>query len=1071
MLVASRFARSLCVLAVVGVSYFAYSLVAVPLLEPRARMHRGRSDAPSAPAPAAPDAALSRLFPPGFLDWELQQPKMLRTDQGMLLFREYRPTDDGQIELQPLTIVFCGDKQEGDKNARPLALRAPQGAVLQFDGPLNVLSGSLGRLVGGRIPGEVVIRSPESKPGQEDALEIHSRNLQLERSRIWTPHDVRFRFGRSFGSGRDLTIRLADNPASSTPRGSLRKLELTHVDKVHLELPADGLFAKSPGSADNPARDTSPQRPGLAETPVEVTCAGPLQFDFVDHRLTFEDQVELARIHANGLRDLLQCKLLTIRFGAKEEPGASPPAGSVGAGAPRDPASPDVLRTLTVSEIEASGTPVVLTVPSVGAKARGERLLYDVRQRRVRVEDRRGASLEHTGRHVDAVALEYEMPEDMRRLGKLWAQGPGRFRAEGQGRPEVAPQSSAGLRNNPAASVSGQPMDLSWQHELRLRPHEGLHVASVTGGGEVRSPSLGQLSATEMHVWLREEMRGRQAEILPVRLLATGTPATEKQPEQLVHIDTPQLVGDTQRLEVWIRHEAPDGKSPAEKSPVAPVALPGTATVVAPQPRPNLPLPVFRQPAENAAGGPPVTAPGPPQDRFAARGDLVRAELVSDGVRPRLEKAAVLGRVRVRQIASEMPDKPPIELDGNEVQIANNAANLATLHLLGEPARVVMEGLTVVSTNIHLRQDENRLWIDGPGEMQLPDNVSPKRERGPPQAALPRDARITWQKRFDFDGLRARLEDGVVARGSHLLDNGSVQDATIRAAWLDVLLVSRVRFASALAKESGPRARPAASRADWSSLTFDGGVTIENRGRSATGAPESFDRLQVRNLTLEQATGAIRAAGPGWADSVRFGQQFSSALSPGVGPTGTPPPNRLVNLHIDFVAGIEGNFQRRHLDFVEQVRTYYGPVAGWDQRLDPERPASPSHDIVTLTSDRLSVAETGGGEPVVGPYGSPLGSALEMQATGNAVLVGRGFTARGARISYARAKELYVLEGNGRGDAQLWLQGNTNPDAVAQTIRFFAQERRFDADGIRFLNVNPLGPGLRSALPTQTVPR
>ena len=48
--------------------------------------------------------------------------------------------------------------------------------------------------------------------------------------------------------------------------------------------------------------------------------------------------------------------------------------------------------------------------------------------------------------------------------------------------------------------------------------------------------------------------------------------------------------------------------------------------------------------------------------------------------------------------------------------------------------------------------------------------------------------------------------------------------------------------------------------------------------------------------------------------------------------------------------------------------------------------------------------------------------AVELEALGNAVVENITFTARGNRITYAEAKDLLILEGNGRSDAELLQQ-------------------------------------------------
>ena len=79
-------------------------------------------------------------------------------------------------------------------------LDAPGGAELQFNRDLDVTQGKFGELQGGKLPGDIRIFRPESKPGANDGVELTTRNVQLDMQRIWTPHEVNFRYGGSYGS-------------------------------------------------------------------------------------------------------------------------------------------------------------------------------------------------------------------------------------------------------------------------------------------------------------------------------------------------------------------------------------------------------------------------------------------------------------------------------------------------------------------------------------------------------------------------------------------------------------------------------------------------------------------------------------------------------------------------------------------------------------------------------------------------------------------------------------------------------------------------------------------------------
>ena len=70
--------------------------------------------------------------------------------------------------------------------------------------------------------------------------------------------------------------------------------------------------------------------------------------------------------------------------------------------------------------------------------------------------------------------------------------------------------------------------------------------------------------------------------------------------------------------------------------------------------------------------------------------------------------------------------------------------------------------------------------------------------------------------------------------------------------------------------------------------------------------------------------------------------------------------------------------------------------------------------------------------------------------------------ARGQRVSYVRNKDLLVLEGDSRGQAEIWkkpLRSNTLPDAIAGKILYRPHDNHIEVDRAqRFEWVNPNAP-------------
>ena len=116
--------------------------------------------------------------------------------------------------------------------------------------------------------------------------------------------------------------------------------------------------------------------------------------------------------------------------------------------------------------------------------ANGELLQYDFPTRRIILQGSSNAVLAFRRHVAESPRLEYELPDDPKRLGKLWATGPGVYRG-----------------------VLGQhedPLQARWQGTLELQPQGDLHVLSVVEGADFRSENFGTFSADKLFVWLQE---------------------------------------------------------------------------------------------------------------------------------------------------------------------------------------------------------------------------------------------------------------------------------------------------------------------------------------------------------------------------------------------------------------------------------------------------------------------------------------------------------------------------------------------------------------------------------------
>jgi lipopolysaccharide export system protein LptA len=1003
------------------VAFWAYALFAVPRLEPRLQLRASLGGTSPADATAglmqSHRKRMEHLFPPG--SWQLSEPKVLQTEHGTLLFKDYQPLDDGRMELKPLSIVVHTGAAGGDPaNSRTVILDAPDGAILQFDSATDPARADFGRLLGGLLSGEIRIHSPATSPTANDALLVTTRNVQLDERRIWTPHAVNFRYGPSFGSGRDLVITLLPAQNNSASRAApavagVKSLELVHVDKFHLETLAAGLM---PGKPRPPSPQPTSSSPPPA--PVEVTCLGPFLFDFVEQVASFEDEVDVLRLNPDGPSDQLNCQLLSIYFLNKKHDETTP--SDVSLSRPE----PDKLK-LAIDRMIAVGHPVVLRAPSMGATARGERLEYHFQAQRIVLEDQDHVVLVDERFDIEARQLEYQLAPGGG-IGLLWAAGPGKLRVR---KTEVASLKLGGppRMRAPIVPISARPdptapsmLEARWTKELRLRPFKDQHVVSLLENASVEATGMGGFTADEIHLWLNETPRAAgprstarpdkspRMEIEPDRMLALGH----------VGIGAQQLEGATGRLEVWFRKVAP----------AATTTTPATAATPAA--------------ANNPPAAPPTSAAPGLGQKFYLLGELIRISILRRGEETALDQVAVEGSVRLQDAPFQGALAPSMEIVGDALELTGGMAEDAVVTVFGKPAQVRAPGMAVRGSNIHLHRGHNRLWMEGPGSMQLPLTSD---LQGQP-LDKPTNISVAWQQGLEFNGSVANFGGNVEVTTDH---------QWARADALAVTLAQKLDFANVQ-----PGAKP-----EVHEIAFDGRFALESRSLDKHGQLASIDKMQSQTMKVNQQSGRLEAAGPGWVSSVRLGSAAASPLLGGaaVGAAGGARPHaaprepapsepQFAYLLVEFQLQIVGNLYQRQVDFQRHVRTVYGPVADWNGTLDVDRPERLPEGGVVMNCQQLTLRQ------MPGSYADT--TTLEMEATGDTVVEGRGFTARAARIGYTDEKQLLILEGDGRRDAELTRQtrvGGQQSHIAARKIMYWRFDNRVELDDARLLDLNQFG--------------
>ncbi len=536
-----------------------------------------QQDQPQAARGTKPSESMLRWFGDQPDAWELRTPKVLRTDQGILLFQKYKVLRGGRVKIWPCSLVLLPREQVADPELRErqaIILQAPEGAILQFDRGFDLRRGQVGELGGGTLLGKITIRSQGRSPGPEDDLWLSTYDVKLSRDSVYTPHPVQFRWGANYGSGRELFVQLVQNRRRG--RGTqllVESLELKNDVSLHLVLqekkapqaestpPTKRTAAGTPPgrNVSQPAKPPAAGTPSLSlvargPQPLDINCTGPMRIDFLRHEATFQREVEVTRRWKDSAPDRLTADRLRLKFAvvprapaAAGKTGKAKPQGKKNAAGGRArrgrnrPANP-LRGRWKIELLEATGHPALLQAPRSGLLARGHRLAYHVPTGRVELEDLRQGLLQQGRNRLRARKLVYEPGT---------GNTPGRFQATGRGdirwllQKKNAPR---GTKNaGPGPNRNPQVLEAAWAAQMQGIPGpDGTYQVVLVRDAMLRAWGQGQLRAQQIRIGLIQR---------PVPAKQPGQQRLSYRPRRLeaqgaVRVASPQLNVETEKLTV-----------------------------------------------------------------------------------------------------------------------------------------------------------------------------------------------------------------------------------------------------------------------------------------------------------------------------------------------------------------------------------------------------------------------------------------------------------------------------------------------------------------------------------------
>ena len=544
--------------------YWLYWLLVVPLVESPSGEHHTQGISAQEVAQAEERfqqyrSRLLPLFPEG--TWHLSKTKIIETEDVIVLLANYERPDELHLRIWPCAGVISAVTEEDGQTIRSaIIIEAPNGAILEFDAPVDLRRGQIRRPVRIEIQGLVRLRQYIRGAKQEELLSVETRSVQVDEKCITTTEEVRFRFGPHFGKGRGLKLVLRQPPKTpsteppANPPIAIEHVVISRVERLHLAFPS---------RKKNPTKPNTEAEPPLV---LELACDGPFRFEPEKLRATFDENVRAWR-PGPGATDELRCEELILWLAGEEEPadsaanspipnppGENPSLGNDPLGElsrantentpetfpPRDAPVSTSLETLNeavgseafarwqIRRVQMRGGPAIVRAPLWQFAFEGNFLDYDLTTGQYFLGGEGRTVVRYGGVHIQAANLRGHLPFDS--LGTGWEAAEAELAGPGS--------LSHTLREDLPPPIIAQ-----WQHRLLIRPHEGRQLLSLLHGAKVTWEGVGNLSANELHLWLLPPPGQETAENFPKGLDPLESLAKPREPrsssppvEAFVHI-------------------------------------------------------------------------------------------------------------------------------------------------------------------------------------------------------------------------------------------------------------------------------------------------------------------------------------------------------------------------------------------------------------------------------------------------------------------------------------------------------------------------------------------------------
>lgn len=997
-------------------------------------------------------------------------------DENVYIYTEkwVQEEEKKAARLKPFAMLMF-DKKKG-KSVPPFTLISDQ-ALIRFEFPFGVKHTDPGRMIAGALEGNVTITGP-------NGLIIRGRNFFYDESsmNIWSDHEVQFAYENHQGRARGIEMKLipaANKPKELKPAAEgIREIVLRRDVYMELEL----------------KKNRKPSKNGKQRF-ATVNCTGSFAFNLETNQGTFTENVHVYQPTSPYQADELHCDNLALQFVRKAEANNSAKTNHESESQKTKLSSGN----LKFQSLVATGNDVILISEGNEFTGRMDRLSYNQETKTIVLSDKRDVWILQKSSKLRCPEITIQQNQ----AGQL----------------ETITCKGTGWVKHRDAQTDQLVLEAQWAKHMKkfIDPKTNLEMLELEKQCKVNLPENDfRLDAQIIRLWLKgslpslKEVDSAKESPKKSKLSRSEKMQNKLDPhkmiaEQDVVVKTPQLRGNTKRLEVWFGQVAAP-----QSAPNAPIGLQSISQPQPQQPQvkqvaffvedtiPSQKASTIRQTQSLAfnQSGPfsnsqvqadtinkrPDTRTAKDQSKVQPRkkrfdflggqnssrssepvsvnSDLMRLRVTKNSLGKHVvEEVWTEGNVSVQQ--AHLKEKP-LHITGNKLHIQNKGDNDQILHIIGSPAKINERGFQIEGENIFLYRLANRAEVQGKGLLLLPirggkqsasgllsgvEEISKEGKSPPSQEINSSDPenvlKIYWDQEMIFDGLTANFFGKV---------RTNMGDNRLRCQEMDVVLSDRVSFTEKNKNEQKPEVH---------FITCRDGVEVKSR-EYVENRLVGIRRASFWQMNIDRRSGNAKARGPGWMEMWRRENPGKSNSQTKVSQANLPQKTDTDNwtyVRIDFNGEMVGNVSQRSTTFDDLVNILYGGV---------KRP------LDTFDRDQLP---PGGGwmrsnslKLIQHKQNSQKKKHISMVAKGNAEVEGntliknkrtpvnQSFSAQADTISFDESKDLYTMRSFGNRNATIRRfsrVGSTPTMQVSQQIEFSPAHDRVTLHGVSVIQGLP----------------